>query len=83
MLPVAGEAARAIRVLGAEWSGADHDHLLSRWTPVDARLGQLGSDLAHLAEAPRLLGIYAAPDASHPGEGLLGTPQGQGHDEGS
>lgn len=72
---VRGETARAIRALGAEWGGADHDHLLARWTPAEARLGQLGSDLAQLAEALR----RNAGEQSTTSGGGGGVPAGAAH----
>lgn len=50
---VKGEAGRAVHALKGQWGGADLDHLMNRWPPVEAQLTQFGSDLGKLAEALR------------------------------
>lgn len=47
------EAGRAVQALRGQWGGADLDHLMERWPPVEAQLTQFGSDLGRLAEALR------------------------------
>jgi uncharacterized protein YukE len=50
---VKGEASRAVHALKGQWGGADLDHLMNRWPPVEAQLTQFGTDLGKLAEALR------------------------------
>lgn len=50
---VKAEAGRAVQALRGQWGGADLDHLMERWPPVEAQLTQFGSDLGRLAEALR------------------------------
>src|SRR4051812_17149043 len=50
---VKSEAGRAVHALKGQWGGADLDHLMSRWPPVEAQLTQFGTDLGRLAEALR------------------------------
>lgn len=50
---VKAEAGRAVQALRGQWGGADLDHLMERWPPVEAQLTQFGADLGKLAEALR------------------------------
>ena len=70
---VRGEAARAMGALRGSWGGGDLDTLMTRWAPVDAQLGQFGTDLGALAET--LLRNAGQQDAtSGPGGGAPGVP---------
>ncbi len=50
---VRGEATRAVNAIKGNWGGGDLEHLMSKWPPLDAQLGQFGTDLGRLAEALR------------------------------
>ncbi|WP_076259688.1 hypothetical protein [Intrasporangium flavum] len=50
---VRGEATRAVNAIKGNWGGGDLEHLMSKWPPLDAQLGQFGTDLGKLAEALR------------------------------
>jgi len=50
---VRGEATRAVNAIKGNWGGGDLEHLMSKWAPLDAQLGQFGTDLGKLAEALR------------------------------
>jgi uncharacterized protein YukE len=50
---VKSEAGRAVQALRGQWGGADLDHLMNRWPPVEAQLSAFGTDLGKLAEALR------------------------------
>ena len=92
-----GEASRAVHALKGQWGGADLDHLMSRWPPVEAQLTQFGTDLGKLAEALRRnagaqdttsgQGIGGAGPMGGPGSGLPlgpgGVPNGPGGPGGS
>jgi uncharacterized protein YukE len=77
---VKSEAGRAVQALRGQWGGADLDHLMERWPPVEAQLTQFGSDLGRLAEALRR--NAGAQDATSgqggSGPGGLGAPGGPG-----
>ena len=42
-----------MHALRGQWGGADLDHLMDRWPPLEAQLTQFGTDLGRLAEALR------------------------------
>jgi len=46
---VRGEATRAVNAIKGNWGGGDLEHLMSKWPPLDAQLGQFGTDLGKLA----------------------------------
>ena len=88
---VRGEATRAVNALKGSWGGGDLEHLMSKWPPLDAQLGQFGTDLGRLAEALRRNagaqdttsgqgsgGASPLGPTSGPGAGLPGSPGGGG-----
>ena len=72
---VKGEASRAVHALKGQWGGADLDHLMNRWPPVEAQLTQFGADLGKLAEALRR---NAGAQDSTSGQGGSGGAGGPG-----
>ena len=76
---VKGEASRAVHALKGQWGGADLDHLMNRWPPVEAQLTQFGTDLGKLAEALRR---NAAAQDTTSGQGASGPAGGPGGDGG-
>ncbi len=86
-----GEATRAVHALRGQWGGADLDHLMDRWPPLEAQLTQFGTDLGRLAEALRrnagdqdtTSGQGGGVPAEGPGGGLPGLPGGAGGSGGS
>ena len=74
---VKGEASRAVHALKGQWGGADLDHLMNRWPPVEAQLTQFGTDLGKLAEALRR---NAAAQDTTSGQGASGPAGGAGGD---
>lgn len=74
---VKGEASRAVHALKGQWGGADLDHLMNRWPPVEAQLTQFGTDLGKLAEVLRR-NAGAQDTTSGQGGTGPGLPQGPG-----
>ncbi len=68
---VRGEATRVVNAIKSNWGGGDLDHLMSKWPPLDAQLGQFGTDLGKLAEALRR-NAGAQDTTSGPGSGGAG-----------
>jgi len=72
---VKAEAGRAVQALRGQWGGADLDHLMERWPPVEAQLTQFGSDLEALAEALRRnAGAQDSASGQGGATGPLGAP---------
>ncbi|MDV3220333.1 hypothetical protein [Intrasporangium sp.] len=69
------EAGRAVHSLKGHWGGGDLDHLMSRWPPLEAQLGQFTADLGTLVEALRR-NAGQQDMASGPGGGLPGGGPG-------
>lgn len=69
------EAGRAVHSLKGHWAGGDLDHLMSRWPPLEAQLGQFSTDLGKLVEALRR-NAGQQDLASGPGGGLPGGGHG-------
>jgi uncharacterized protein YukE len=74
---VKSDASRAVHALKGQWGGADLDHLMNRWPPVEAQLTQFGTDLGKLAEALRR-NAGAQDTTSGQGAGGSGGPGGAG-----
>lgn len=74
---VKAEAGRAVQALRGQWGGADLDHLMERWPPVEAQLTQFGADLGRLAEALRRnAGAQDTASGQGPGSGGAGGSGG-------
>ncbi len=80
---VKGEASRAVHALKGQWGGADLDHLMNRWPPVEAQLTQFGTDLGKLAEALRRNAGAQDTTSGQGGSGPGGGPGGHGGAGGS
>lgn len=80
---VKGEASRAVHALKGQWGGADLDHLMNRWPPVEAQLTQFGTDLGKLAEALRRNAGAQDTTSGQGGSGPGGGPGGNGGAGGS
>jgi uncharacterized protein YukE len=78
-----GEASRAVHALKGQWGGADLDHLMDRWPPVEAQLTQFGTDLGKLAEALRRNAGAQDSTSGEGGSGSGGGPGGSGASGGS
>src|SRR3954466_4816895 len=72
------EAGRAVQALRGQWGGADLDHLMNRWPPVEAQLTQFGTDLGKLAEALRRNAGQQDTTSGQGGSGSGGGPGGSG-----
>ena len=73
-----GDASRAVHALKGQWGGADLDHLMNRWPPVEAQLTQFGTDLGKLAEALRRNAGAQDATSGQGGSGPAGGPGGPG-----
>src|SRR3954464_4391640 len=72
------EASRAVHALKGQWGGADLDHLMNRWPPVEAQLTQFGTALGKLAEALRRNAGQQDTTSGQGGSGSGGGPGGSG-----
>lgn len=75
---VRAAAGGAMRSLRGQWGGADLEHLMGQWPPLEAQLASFGTDLGRLAEALRRNAGQQDETSGLGGSGGLGGPLGPG-----